>query len=73
GWGQEDSDLRERLKRLGLKPKSILTQAIVFHLYHKLHSTKAARPNFSYSRRRNIPICCINGIEKLPQAAAASQ
>ncbi len=68
GWGQEDSDLRERLKRSGLKPKSILTQAIVFHLYHKPHSTKAERPNLSYSRRRNIPIRCINGIERLPQA-----
>ncbi len=70
GWGQEDSDLRERLKKHGLKPKSILTQAIVFHLYHKPHATKAERPNLSYSRRRNIPIRCINGIEKLPQAAA---
>lgn len=64
GWGQEDSDLRERLKRLGLKPKSILTQAIVFHLYHKPHPTKAEKRNFSYSRRRKIPIRCTNGIEK---------
>lgn len=64
GWGQEDSDLRERLKRLGLKPKSILTRAIVFHLYHELHPTKAKKLNFSYSRRREIPIRCINGIEK---------
>ncbi|MCP4365928.1 MAG: glycosyltransferase [Planctomycetes bacterium] len=65
GWGQEDSDLRERLKRNGLKPKSILTQAIVFHLYHKPHPTKAEKPNFAYSRRRKIPIRCENGLEKL--------
>lgn len=64
GWGQEDSDLRERLKRWGLRPGSILTQAIVFHLYHEPHSTKAQRPNLSYSRRPNIPIRCINGLEK---------
>mgnify|MGYP001602704298 CR=1 FL=1 len=64
GWGQEDGDLRERLKRLGLKPKSILTRAIVFHLYHESHPTKAKKLNFSYSRRREIPIRCINGIEK---------
>ncbi len=65
GWGQEDSDLRERLKKHGLKPKSILTQAIVFHLYHKPHPTKAEKPNFAYSRRRKIPIRCENGLEKL--------
>ncbi len=64
GWGQEDGDLRERLKKLGKKPKSILTQAIVFHLYHRPHATKADKPNFPYSRRRNIPIRCTNGLEK---------
>lgn len=65
GWGQEDSDLRERLKRLGLRPRSILTQAIVFHLYHEPHPTKAQRPNLSYSRRPDIPVRCVNGLEKL--------
>lgn len=64
GWGQEDSDLRERLKRFGLKPKSILTQAVVFHIYHEPHSTKVKRPNLSYSRRSDIPIRCIQGLEK---------
>ena len=64
GWGQEDSDLRERLKRRGLRPRSILTQAIVFHLYHEPHSTKAQRPNLAYSRRSDIPIRCVNGLEK---------
>jgi glycosyltransferase involved in cell wall biosynthesis len=65
GWGQEDSDLRERLKRFGLRPRSILTQAIVFHLYHEPHPTKAVRPNLAYSRRPDIPVRCINGLEKL--------
>ncbi|MFN3466690.1 MAG: galactosyltransferase-related protein, partial [Candidatus Brocadiales bacterium] len=64
GWGQEDSDFRERLKRWGLRPRSILTQAIVFHLYHEPHPTKAQRPNLAYSRRANIPIRCANGLEK---------
>ncbi len=64
GWGQEDSDLRERLKRLGLRPRSILTQAIVFHLYHEPHPTKALRPNLAYSRRADIPVRCVNGLEK---------
>lgn len=73
GWGQEDSDLRERLKRHGLRPKSILTQAIVFHLYHEPHPTKAERPNFSYYRRKGAPIRCMNGIEKLPQSALSPQ
>lgn len=65
GWGQEDSDFRERLKRWGLRPRSILTQAIVFHLYHEPHPTKAQRPNLAYSRRANIPIRCANGLEKV--------
>lgn len=64
GWGQEDSDLRERLKRFGLKPRSILTQAIIFHLYHEPDPTKALLPNLAYSRRPNIPIRCVNGLEK---------
>lgn len=64
GWGQEDSDLRERLKRFGLKPRSILTQAVVFHIYHEPHPTKVKRPNLPYSRRPDIPIRCIQGLEK---------
>ncbi|HHT9118791.1 MAG TPA: hypothetical protein ACFYD1_09170, partial [Candidatus Hypogeohydataceae bacterium YC38] len=56
--------LRERLKRYGLKPKSVLTQAIVFHMYHEPHPTKARRQNFSYYRRPDIPIRCIQGLEK---------
>lgn len=64
GWGQEDGDLRERLKMLGLKPRPILTQAIVFHLYHEPHPTKAIRPNLAYYRRSDIPVRCLYGIEK---------
>ncbi len=65
GWGQEDSDFRERLKRWGLRPRSILPEAIVFHLHHEPQPTKAIRPNLAYSRRANIPIRCLNGLEKL--------
>ncbi|MEG6551483.1 glycosyltransferase [Desulfocurvibacter africanus] len=34
GWGQEDSELGERLQNLGLKPRQVVYRAINFHLWH---------------------------------------
>jgi glycosyltransferase involved in cell wall biosynthesis len=69
GWGNEDGDLRERLKRVGVWPKSIWTRALVFHLDHPVDPTRAQRAkNLAYSRRREIPIFAENGIVK-PESA----
>jgi GT2 family glycosyltransferase len=65
GWGQEDSDFRERLKKHGLKPRSILPQAVVFHMYHPSHPTVVQRLNRAYYRRKNVEARCINGLKKL--------
>jgi glycosyltransferase involved in cell wall biosynthesis len=65
GWGNEDGDLRERLKRVGVWPKSIWTQALVFHLDHPTDPTRPQRArNLAYSRRADIPVFAARGIVK---------
>ena len=65
GWGNEDGDLRERLKRVGVWPKSIWTKALVFHLDHPVDPTRKDRArNLAYSRRQDIPVVAARGIEK---------
>ncbi|MCF8108196.1 MAG: glycosyltransferase [Desulfohalobiaceae bacterium] len=34
GWGNEDGDLRERLKKVGVWPRSICHEVFVFHQWH---------------------------------------
>ena len=66
GWGNEDGDLRERLKRVGVWPKSIWTKAVVFHLDHPVDPTRKDRArNLAYSRRLEIPVVAARGIMKL--------
>jgi hypothetical protein len=62
GWGNEDGDLRERLKRTGVWPKSIWTRAVVFHLDHPTDATRNDRANLAYSRRPDIPVFAERGI-----------
>jgi hypothetical protein len=65
GWGNEDGDLRERLKRVGVWPKSIWTRAVVYHLDHPVEPTRKDRArNLAYSRRKGIPIFAEAGIVK---------
>ncbi len=65
GWGNEDGDLRERLKRVGVWPKSIWTKAVVFHLDHPTDPTRKDRArNLAYSRRPEIPVVAVRGIAK---------
>ena len=66
GWGDLDGELRERLKRIGVRPKCVCNRAVVFHLWHPPHSSRKTRPNRDYVRRPNIPIWCENGIFELP-------
>ncbi len=67
GWGDVDGELRERLKRIGVRPKCVCDKAIVFHMWHPPHSTRNQRRNRDYVRRASIPIWCENGIFKLPK------
>jgi glycosyltransferase involved in cell wall biosynthesis len=64
-WGNDDGDLRERLKMVGVWPRSIWNRALVFHLDHAVEeSSKNPRANRAYVRRPNIPAFAENGIVK---------
>jgi glycosyltransferase involved in cell wall biosynthesis len=65
GWGNEDGDLRERLKRIGVWPKSIWTRAVVYHLDHPIEPSRHDRArNRAYSLRKGIPVFAEAGIVK---------
>lgn len=66
GWGDVDGEMRERLKRIDVRPKCICNRAVVYHLWHAPHSTRKQRRNRDYVRRDSIPIWCKNGIFKQP-------
>jgi hypothetical protein len=71
GWGNEDGDLRERLKRVGVWPRSIWTRAVVFHLDHPVDPTRKDRArNLAYSRRPDIPVFAECGIAKREKTEA---
>jgi len=72
GWGKADGDVRDRLRALGVLPKTAWAEAIVFHLWHPPHPTKfqfvdgERTRNVLYARRPVRPPRCLNGLEKLP-------
>ena len=66
GWGDVDGELRERLKRINVRPKCICNRALVYHMFHPPHSTRSKRSNRDYVRRTCIPVWCENGIFKPP-------
>lgn len=65
GWGNADGDLRDRMRMVGIKPKSIAHKAIVFHQWHPTHSTRALRLNKEYARRNNIKPYCEKGLDEI--------
>ena len=64
GWGNEDGDIRERLKLIGVKPVPIYEEAVVFHLFHLMDATTLLRQNKEYAHRANLAAWCVNGIDK---------
>lgn len=64
GWGNADGDLRDRLRKVGIQPKSVWDRAVVFHVHHPPDPTRATRPNVAYARRPDIPARCEAGILK---------
>lgn len=69
GWGNEDGDLRERLKRVGVRPFPVVDRAVVYHMWHPPHDSKPALPNKAYAwdgHRR--PAYCEVGLRR-PAAA----
>ena len=68
GWGCEDDDLRLRLRRSGVRIRSILPWTYTYHLWHP---TDASFPrkwregrNVEYLKREGALICCRNGLVK---------
>ncbi len=65
GWGNADGDVRDRLRAIGVIPKSAVNSAIVFHLWHPPDPTQAQRLNVAYARREAIPARCADGLDSL--------
>jgi glycosyltransferase involved in cell wall biosynthesis len=70
GWGGEDYDLAFRLRRAGVRIKSILGHTYGYHLWHPLHVTRHQCLNYERIHRVNPPIRCLNGLVKERAAAA---
>ena len=68
GWGCEDDDLRLRLRRAGVRIRSILGHTFTYHLWHPTESTNPTHwrqgPNVAYLRRAARLTRCRNGLVK---------
>ena len=72
GYGQEDSDLRNRLVKGSYRAVSLHIRSRVYHLWHP-HDTEARRRpdgkmafnNRKYYKRPNLEVMCKNGLRKL--------
>lgn len=70
GYGQEDSDLRNRLVLGGYRPVPIHTRAIAYHLWHPANlearqEASGAGNNRPYADRPTVEVVCTNGLRKL--------
>lgn len=70
GYGQEDSDLRDRLKARGWRIVCLHTLALAYHLWHPtdLHARKEAfdgKNNRAYYNRPEVPTVCRDGLRTL--------
>ena len=70
GYGQEDSDLRDRLLKGGYSPVCLHTKTRAYHLWHTadLAARREAlgeRNNRPYYNRAHVEIVCRNGLRKL--------
>ena len=69
GFGREDSDLRNRLRRSGARPVSLWGRAWVFHMDDAIdpgvRRRRIPRGDASaYYGRPDIPVRCVNGLVK---------
>jgi glycosyltransferase involved in cell wall biosynthesis len=75
GWGCEDDDLRYRLRRAGMRIRSILGWTHTYHLWHPVHDTqpKTWREglNVRYLLRSGRLTRCRNGLVKRDTADLA--
>jgi len=69
GFGREDSDLRNRLRRYGARPVSLWGKAWVYHVDDvidpKVRQRRIPRGDASaYYGRPDVPVRCVNGLVK---------
>lgn len=68
GWGGEDDDFGRRLRRIGLRPKSVIGRARLLHLYHppvpSFRGKVRLGPNYDYLHRGYFLTRCRNGIAR---------
>lgn len=66
GWGCEDHDLTDRLRRAGIKQHHLKFMAIQYHLYHKSASKDSLSLNREILRRNELTgtIRCERGLEE---------
>lgn len=65
GWGNEDGDLRERLKRAGVRPYPIVNRAVVYHMWHAPHQSKVTLANKAYAWQvHRRPVRCAVGLDR---------
>ena len=70
GYGQEDSDLRNRLVKGGYRAACLQTKARAYHLWHPASSSggqgkSGAQDNRAYYDRPDVEVVCKNGLKKL--------
>ncbi|MBI2932064.1 MAG: glycosyltransferase [Planctomycetes bacterium] len=75
GFGKEDSDLRNRMRRYGARPVSLWGKAWVYHVDDvidpKIRQRRVPRrKNPGYYYRKDTPIRCLNGLEKLDRVSS---
>ena len=69
GFGKEDSDLRNRLRRSGARPLSLWTRTWVFHVDDSADPVRRVKriprtTNLDYYHRPDIPVRAVNGLVK---------
>jgi glycosyltransferase involved in cell wall biosynthesis len=62
GWGQEDSDLANRMWKARIPFRSFWNVCFAFHQWHPQNPSKKTNRNRKYYKRRNAPYFCENGL-----------
>lgn len=61
GWGQEDSDLANRMWKARIPFRSFWNVCLAFHQWHPENPSKHLERNRKYYKRKNIPTFCEKG------------
>ena len=61
GWGQEDSDLANRLWKARIPFRSFWNVCLAFHQWHPQNPSKNSQKNRAYYKRKNAPVICNTG------------